>query len=210
MPLNLHRAQARPDWQDVPPGERSSWQRLAARTNGIVTPGNLVTVVGFGLSMWGVGELIGGHTWWSLILLAVGRLLDIVDGSVAQATGTKSHLGEILDAAIDKAIIGVTVVAMFIAQVAPTWLLGLFLLPHVVIVVITFAERLRHVELHPTRLGKTTALLAWLTIPLILLTHAIGFSWHSPVGLLVMIFALVSAAFGFITANSYLQQQPPK
>lgn len=206
MKLNLHRVGTAPDWSAVPPAERNVWQRTAARTRGVVTPANFVTVLGAAVTLWGVGELLAAAFWLALALLVGGRLLDVVDGFVADRTGTKSALGELLDATADKVVTVLTVAALFVAQIAPTWLMALFVLPHIIIVVISIIDRYRHVQLHPTRLGKTTMLLAWIAIPLLLIVRALHLPATSPFAVAVVLFVLVSAAFGFISANSYLAQ----
>jgi phosphatidylglycerophosphate synthase len=206
MKLSLHRVENKPDWADVPLAERNVWQRAAAKTNGVFTPGNVVTILGAALSGWGIGMLVAHHIWWAIILLAIGRLLDIVDGMVADRTGTKSGLGEILDAVIDKFIISFTVIGMIVAQVAPLWLLIVFILPHLIITVIANLERAWGIRVHPSRLGKTTALLAWLAIPLVLLVTALNLDLPNIFVLLAYLFMLVSAGFGFVTAHSYFLQ----
>ncbi|HEX5797672.1 MAG TPA: hypothetical protein VFX86_04770 [Candidatus Saccharimonadales bacterium] len=40
--MNLHRAGRVPDWEKVPEGRRNRWQKLAAKTKGVITPGNAV------------------------------------------------------------------------------------------------------------------------------------------------------------------------
>lgn len=204
MKLSLHRAETAPDWSLVPDAERNVWQRMAARTRGVVTPANFVTIIGALVTLWGVTELLANSFWLAIILLLVGRLLDVADGFVADRTGTKSALGELLDAVTDKVVTVLTVAGMFVAHVAPTWLMGLFILPHLIITLITFIDRYRGIKLHPTRLGKTTMLLAWIAILLLLLVKAAALHATNPLAVLVMLFVLLSSAFGFITANSYL------
>ena len=43
--MNLHRA-IRSDWSDVPTQERSFWQRLAARSHGVIAPANIISILG--------------------------------------------------------------------------------------------------------------------------------------------------------------------
>jgi phosphatidylglycerophosphate synthase len=210
MKLSLHRADGA-DWNHVAPEARNPWQRVAAATHGVLTPANVITLIGAGIALWGIVSLLAGAYWLAIGLLTLGRVLDIADGFVADRTGTKSRFGELLDATVDKIITVLTVASMFIAHVAPTWLMGLFVLPHIIIVVITLVDRYRGIKLHPSRLGKTTMLLTWLAIPLLLFVKALGLHATNPFAVLVMLFVLVSAGFGFITANSYMamSQRPP-
>jgi len=204
MKLSLHRSDKQPDWLKVPEVDRNQWQKLALRTSGIVTPGNIITLIGFGVAITGIVMMLASHFWWAIILLTIGRLLDIADGVVADRTGTKSPLGEFLDAAVDKIVTGLTVLGLFIAQTAPCWLLLLFLLPHAIIPIIVFAARAKKIEIHPSRLGKTAMLIVWIAVPLILLVNALGLDWPNIFVGLVYAFTLVSATLGFMTAYSYL------
>lgn len=209
MELNLHRVGKTADWEEIEPASRNVFQRIAASTHGVLTPANVITVIGALITLWGAAELLAGLWWLALGLLLLGRVLDVADGFVAHRTGTKSALGELLDAMCDKVVTVLTVVALFLAHVAPTWLMGLLVLPHIIITVIVIVDRARGVKHHPSRLGKTTMLLAWIAIPLMLIVKAAELHWSHPFAVLVMLFVLTSAAFGFITANSYLAQSSP-
>lgn len=206
MELNLHRIGKVADWELVSPAEQNPFQKVAAATRGILTPANLITVIGALVTLWGAAELFARDWWLAIVLLLAGRVLDVADGFIAHRTGTKSALGETLDATADKIVTVLTVVALFLAHVAPTWLMSLFVLPHIIITIIVLVDRIRGVKLHPSRLGKTTMLLAWLVIPLLLIVKAAELNSTHPFAVLVMLFVLTSAAFGFITANSYLSQ----
>lgn len=209
MELNLHRVGKTADWESIEPAARNPFQRIAASTGGVLTPANLITVIGALITLWGAAQLLANNWWLALGLLLLGRVMDVADGFVAHRTGTKSALGELLDAMADKVVTVLTVVALFLAHVAPTWLMGLLVLPHIIITVIVIVDRARGVKHHPSRLGKTTMLLAWIAIPLMLIVKAAELHSTNPFAVIVMLFVLTSAAFGFITANSYLSQSAP-
>lgn len=100
--MNLHRVSKDPDWANVPPEQRNIWQRLAARTHGIVTPANVVSVAGSVAVLWGAREFARGNQKRGLVAMTLGRAGDVVDGILAEKTGTKSRIGEALDAGSDK------------------------------------------------------------------------------------------------------------
>lgn len=204
MKLSLHRSKSTPDWLLIPVARRNRWQRVAKKTNGIVTPANAVTIIGLGIAGTGIAAMLTHHFWWAIILLSVGRLLDVADGVIADKTGTKSGLGELLDATVDKVVTVLTVMALFIAHTAPVWLLVVFILPHLIISIIVVYGRARKLRLHPSRLGKTTMLLVWIAIPLLLVINALEVGPSSLSAQAVYAVLLISAAFGFITAYSYL------
>lgn len=184
--MNLHRTSGTPDWDTVAPAKRNTFQRVAAQTNGVVTPANAISVIGMGLVVWGLIMVIDQQFWLGLGLLAIGRLLDIVDGVVAEATQTKSPLGEIVDAGIDKIGTLLTIAALFMANVADWWLVTVLLLPQLLILGVIFYKRQKDISVHPTRPGKLSMLLVWVTIVGLLLVKALGYMATWAIGVYVL------------------------
>ena len=172
--MNLHRTTGKPDWSSVKPAEYNSFQKIAAATNSIITPANVITVIGLGIVIYGLIEILNQHFWTGLIALAVGRLLDIVDGVVAEATGTKSPLGEIFDAAADKIGTLLTIIVLFVASITHWWLIALLLIPQALIPLVIFYKRQKGVKVHPTRQGKLSMAASWAAIVGLLLTKALN------------------------------------
>ncbi|MEO8105611.1 MAG: CDP-alcohol phosphatidyltransferase family protein [Candidatus Saccharibacteria bacterium] len=107
---DMHRIDGRrADWEKIPPEEWNPSQVRAAQTHGIDTPGNRETFQGALYSLGGLACIHHGHTLVGTILLGIGGYKDIKDGKVADATGTKSPIGEGADAAADAALIVVGV-----------------------------------------------------------------------------------------------------
>lgn len=159
--MNLHRSNNKPDWELMDASDRNVWQRIAAVTTGIVTPGNVVTFIGILLVVVGLFEILKENYWWGSALIIVGRLCDLLDGWLAESTQTKSPLGELLDASIDKLGTILTIVVFYVAALAPWLLLTALLLPHIWIAVIAFMARRKNEQLHPSRLGKISMALLW-------------------------------------------------
>lgn len=159
--MNLHRSDTRPEWQAVSQYQRNVWQRVAASTAGIVTPGNILTLIGFSLALAGLGAILDERYWLGTIGLIVGRLLDIADGWAAEQTGTKSPLGESLDASIDKLITGGTIVVLGIAGLVSWWVLLGLLTPHLLITIVATIAISRGKRFHPSRTGKLSMALVW-------------------------------------------------
>src|SRR5580700_510193 len=155
--MKLHRA-LRSDWSEVAPQQRTLWQRAAACSHGVITPGNFITLIGAVFVIIGLYDLAHAQLITGVALLLIGRMADILDGMVADHTKTKSPLGEAVDAATDKIL---TIVALYVLldnQLIPL-IVGLVMAVHAVynILVSTVARRL-HVSLHPSSTGKLSAL----------------------------------------------------
>lgn len=163
-PMNLHRTTGRPDWADVDPARYNLWQKLAVATRGIVTPGNLTTFVGLGLVLAGLLVIAQQNYWLAGSLIVVGRFLDLVDGWLADMTGTKSPLGEFMDAGADKLETFAAIIVMYYTSLAPWWLLTALLLPHLAITLLATIARVRQRELHPSRLGKLSMAMLWVSL----------------------------------------------
>jgi len=162
--MNLHRTTGKPDWENIKPADYTLDQKIAAATRGFVTPGNLITLIGFGIVIYGLVALLQKYFWLGLILLAVGRLLDILDGFVAEATHTKSPLGETFDAVADKAGTLLTIIVLIVANIAAWWMIVALIIPQLLIPIVIFYKQRAGVRVHPTRPGKLSMATAWVGI----------------------------------------------
>lgn len=89
-------------WDDTPAAERNAFQKVAAKTRGVVTPGNAVTLAANAVAVSGIVEMCTGNFAQGAALFAGARSGDFIDGKVARSTGTQSWLGEALDVGGDK------------------------------------------------------------------------------------------------------------
>lgn len=161
--MNLHHTGSKPDWIATPPADQNAWQRLAAATHGTVTPGNVMSVAGFCLVVWGLWT-VGDHLLRGAILLGLGRLADIIDGVTAEATATKSPSGEALDATLDKLSALGALAVLAATGIVPLWIAAAILVQNACNAVAGVLARERHVVLHPSRSGKLATAGFWLTI----------------------------------------------
>ena len=60
-------------WDDTPSYRRNIFQKIAAKTRGIVTPGNVTTVAANAVAMTGIVEAATGHYAEGAALFAAGR-----------------------------------------------------------------------------------------------------------------------------------------
>lgn len=207
--MQLHRAGNAPDWQKIPEDQWNPFQRFAARTRGVVTPANFITLIGLGLVLYGGLAVFQHHYWLGLACIVLGRLADILDGWVADRTGTKNTLGEFLDAAVDK-VATLALLGLFIwAHVAAWWVLGLMILPHIIIGLYSGAIWVSGRRLHPSRIGKYTMAAVWVCMGAFVLLQALGHG-HGIAMVVFDIVALVIAVVGFYVAGRYIQTGPAK
>lgn len=169
--MQMHRADKVADWQKIPQDHLDDWQRVARRTRGILTPGNVLSAFGLVLVLWGLAVLSNGHAAAGLVAIGFGRLADVLDGMAADRTGTKSPLGELLDTTFDKIEVLVTVLVFVARNITPWWLVALILLQHLGIVIASLLARLRHASLHPSRAGKLSMAGVWIALGLFGIAH---------------------------------------
>lgn len=162
--MKLHRTTGQPDWATIDPRSYTLWQKIAASTQGYITPGNITTVCGLILVVIGLLQLVAGDYVAGGVYIVVGRLLDLVDGWLADLTRTKSPLGEVMDAAADKLETLGAVAVLLVAEIAPLWVLLALVVPHLIIAGIALVGRLKGVQLHPSRTGKISMALLWVVV----------------------------------------------
>lgn len=199
--MNLHRTSGKPDWEHVPATQRSRIQTIAAVTYGIVTPPNIVSVVGLGVVIYGLAALVQQQFLLAFCALVIGRLLDLADGWIAEATGTKSPLGELLDATIDKIVTFLTLIVLFVTGVSEWWLLTLLLLPQIPISLFALYKRHRGQPLHPTRIGKLSMAGLWIGVSALLLAAAIDVAW---VYIVAQVLTFAAGMLGIIALWQYI------
>jgi phosphatidylglycerophosphate synthase len=188
--MNLHRVSGKSDWENVVPAKRNVFQKVAAATKGIVSPANVITVVGLGIVIYGLGLVLQQQFWPGLILLVVGRLLDIADGLVADATQTKSAIGELFDAAADKIGTLLTIVVLILAGITYWWVIVALVLPQVIIPLVILYKKYKGIKVHPTRQGKLSMAATWAGIPGLLLLKAL----HEPIVLVIAVYGVITVS----------------
>lgn len=170
--MNMHRVGRIPDWERIDPSEWNEWQRRAAATKGWDTPGNRETVKGgiaCGLGLWAISKDI---PFVGTALMGWGRWKDIQDGRKAEATGTKSPGGEILDAAMDRVVQGAAIPVLhskgIITDFEAAALAGEGIANAASSITAKYITRR---EIHPSRVGKVFAFATWSGLGVLSLAH---------------------------------------
>jgi phosphatidylglycerophosphate synthase len=206
--MKLHRAARKPEWTRISQRRRNLWQQLAASTKGVVTWGNLLTFVGFVLVVVGLVALIQQRYWLGTWILFVSRLCDIADGWAAELTGTKSPLGEALDAGFDKISVLLTVIVLLACSIIPVWVVLALVLPHLVIAIISAMAIRRGRRLHPSGSGKISMTLGWFTLGGFVLMKALELGMTSAFAWVMYALTICSVVAGLQAAFGYVKQKP--
>jgi len=191
--MKLHRADNKPDWERVSAKKRTYWQRLAAQTKGLVTPGNIITATGLLLVLIGCVLVAQEHYLGGFVTLLIGRFADYADGLVAEHTQTKSALGALLDAAIDKLATFAIFITLIVSHIVPAWLALLTILVHVVILYPSSIGVKRGITIQPAITGKIGMALTWGGV----LGYVAGFLFDGIPGALCRLLGFVLVLLGF-------------
>lgn len=201
--MQLHRTNKKPDWELTSNTDWNRWQRIASASRGTITPGNVFTIGGFLIVIYGLMEIYWQRYWLGIAIIFIGRLCDIADGWLAERTGTKSPLGEALDAGFDKTAVVIGVIILGSAHTAPWWLLIALLLPHLLmslVTVVTFS--FSHHVIHPSRSGKNSMAASWICLGALPILQALH--WQGTTRNIVYGLALASVIVYFVTVIQYM------
>lgn len=100
--MELNASRKKPDWEYIDNAQHNFFQKWASKTNGIITPGNVASIMGFSLVHSGFRDLRNKNRPKALIKIFSGKLLSAVDGTISDLTGTKSPKGRVLNAVVEK------------------------------------------------------------------------------------------------------------
>lgn len=121
----------------------------------ILTPANVTTIIGLALSIHGATQL---DTAQGVAEVAVGRILDLLDGPIARATHT-SRFGAVLDAGADKLAVFTILAAAWHYEVAPNALIGLVAGHNLLNVAVSLYAERQHRDLESSTAGKRSMFL---------------------------------------------------
>jgi phosphatidylglycerophosphate synthase len=205
--MDLHRAGKHSDWQNVSEAKRNWWQKQADRTHGLVTPGNIVSAFGALLVAASLVYFLRGSWGWGLILLFAGRLADVADGIVAACTHTKSPIGEAVDAALDKFTLLGALIVFVVTGIVPILAILLIAIFNGANAAFGLLARARKHSIHPSQLGKITAVFQWLAILVYVLAAVLssgGFEVAAAIATSsAVVSLLISLILGLFTVAGY-------
>jgi phosphatidylglycerophosphate synthase len=204
--MDMHRVGKRADWQKVANRQRNPWQRLADKTSGVITIGNALTIIGFALVVAGLAALAREHYWLAVGLLFVGRSCDLLDGWAASMTGTKSPLGEKLDAGFDKLATVLTLTVLLLIGIVPWLAVALIAVPHIAIAAVSAMVLSRGKLLHPSRWGKNSMAAAWLSLGSFVLWTALDIDTQLWARCIAYSLVIISSGMSLLALSGYYRQ----
>jgi phosphatidylglycerophosphate synthase/diacylglycerol kinase family enzyme len=170
----IHTLKDKADWEYISPKDYNTWQKIAEFTRGFITPGNFASLLGIVLVFLGLHELVNHHFLLGSILLALGRLCDLLDGTLAEYTGTKCQVGEMLDTGTDKIAIFISAIVIALNDLTPAYIIVTILGINILSVCLSLIARMRHIVIHPSKAGKFFTALSWVAIISYLYSYAIA------------------------------------
>ncbi len=207
--MKLHIAGPIPDWENIDPRNWSSWQQIASQSWGTITPGNVISVLGLVLVVWGLADIVDGAPLSGLVKIISGRIMDQLDGAVAHKTATKSPVGEAVDASVDKLELAIALPVLIWMGMLPLLVGFAIALQNIANVILAFIAKKRKNEMHPSKHGKVGMAFQWGAMGLYLLSVAAlnGNSESAPQLLQIAahILAVISLGFGVRATYTYAQ-----
>jgi phosphatidylglycerophosphate synthase len=162
----------------------------------VLSPANAVSLVGLVMTIYGslhISSLSG------VLILGLGRFIDIFDGKVARATHV-SPFGALVDATCDKIGIAVLVPAAWMAHIAPYWLLVYILVQNILNVVFSALTAARGGVPAASRYGKYTMFIQNISLGCYALGTVTDIRFFSILGLILgigSIFWAIRATYGY-------------
>lgn len=162
----------------------------------IFSPANAVSLIGLTLTIYGslnINSLTG------VLILGLGRFIDIFDGKIARATHV-SRLGAIVDATCDKIGIAFLVPAIWIAHIAPYWLLVYIIAQNFLNVFFSIWATIRKAKPTSSLDGKYAMFLQNVSLGFYALGNTIDFRAFTIIGLLIglsSVYWAVQATYGY-------------
>ncbi len=205
--MNLHRIEGQPEWAGVKPGNMNIWQKVASRSGGILTIGNYFSLLGLLSVPFGLSLILNGRYIIGVVILLLGRLCDLLDGYLADKTGTKSPLGEKVDAVFDKISTALAFFVLAVSGLLAWWVVLFLVLPHVVVAVMAVAIYLKGAILHPSLLGKLSMAAGWLAM--LAFVMVLAFETGVLHGLLIVaayLLLLISVATALAATSGYYRE----
>jgi cardiolipin synthase len=142
----------------------------------VFTIPNLLTAmraVGVPVFLWLV--LVAEQFTWAVLVLVVAGATDYFDGKLARAWGQESRFGELMDPAVDRLYIVTVLIAMYVTEVVPIFVLALIVARDISLaILLAILKSKGHGPWKVTYLGKAATFNLLYALPLLLLTKSVS------------------------------------
>jgi cardiolipin synthase len=166
----------------------------------VLTVANQLTLLRMGLAPLLVVLVLSGERVWALIVFVVAGATDLLDGLIARLGRQQTTLGAMLDPVADKILLSSSFVALTwsdgLVVAIPAWLTvttlsrDAIILASVAIINLTVERRV----FYPSVLGKACTGSQLVTVALVLLLNATGWSFPALSAVFVLTLALTVAS----------------
>lgn len=110
---------------------------------------------------------------WAVLTLVIAGGTDYFDGKVARALNQESRLGELMDPAVDRLYIATVLIAMYVTEALPIWVLLLIVARDVLLGLLLIIMKSRGIPpFTVTYLGKAATFNLLYALPLLLLADS--------------------------------------
>jgi phosphatidylglycerophosphate synthase len=166
--------------------------------NDITTPASIITLAGLLLSIYGAFQL---NTVHGLVLVAIGRGLDLIDGPVSRLT-RPTRFGAAFDATSDKIALLAILIACFTYDIQPIWLVAYVAIHNLLNSVLSVVAEKRGNNPEASLDGKLSMFFENIALGLAILS----LSLHNP-GLQAwaVVSIILSLPLGFMASISYFK-----
>src|ERR1700741_2497287 len=157
---------------------------------------NAISLIGLAMTIWGS---IHVHTLAGVLIIGLGRFIELFDGKVARATHSR-RLGAIVDATFDKIGLGFLVPAIWIAHIAPYWLLVYIIAQNLLNVIFSLIAAAKKAKPTSSKLGKHAMFFQQISLGFYALGNTIDFKPFTVLGLVIGIASIywaVRATYGY-------------
>ena len=109
----------------------------------------------------------------AVLTLVIAGATDYFDGKVARALNQESRLGELMDPAVDRLYIATVLIAMYVTEALPIWVLLLIVVRDLLLGLLLIVMKSRGIPpFTVTYLGKAATFNLLYALPLLLLTDS--------------------------------------
>jgi phosphatidylglycerophosphate synthase len=167
----------------------------------ILTPANAITLLGLILVLVGCFYL---DTWTGIILVVLGRVMDLIDGPVARATNT-TKFSVFWDPTADKIALAGILAGVLYFGLAPLPIVLYVLVQNAVVAYLSIKAERRNMAVGALIPGKLNLFFQNGAIVLFIVSHLVSGDWSTMYSVLAYSSFFISIPFGVIATQKYAE-----